>query len=112
MDKNYKNLIWTNHALERMKQRGISQGDAWATWNRADQTRKGRDKGVWVYYKTYPSVSSGRAQKIEVVAKQNQKKEWLILSVWSRPDFETGGRRSDGKKSLGRLFLDSLLGRK
>jgi hypothetical protein len=33
---------------------------------------------LWVYYKTYGN------QKIEVVAKQNDKKEWIIISVWSR----------------------------
>jgi hypothetical protein len=78
MDKNYRGLIWTNHALERLRQRGISQGDAWATWNRPEQSRKGSgDKKTWVYYRTWDDT------KIEVVAKQNEKKEWIILSVWS-----------------------------
>ncbi len=78
MDKNYGGVVWTNHALQRMKQRGIKQGNAWATWRRPDQSRRSKTKGTWVYYKTLGG------QKIEVVAKQNEKKEWLILSVWSR----------------------------
>lgn len=77
MDNHYKGLIWTNHALDRLRQRGIKQGDAWATWNRPDQSRKG-SSGNWVYYKTYGN------QKIEVVAKKNEKGQWLILSVWSK----------------------------
>lgn len=95
MDKNYGGVIWTNHALQRLKERGISQGDAWATFNRPDQSRYAEAKGAWVYYKTYPG------QKIEVVAKKNEKNEWLILSVWTKPVFggnklESGGDKGEG----------------
>jgi hypothetical protein len=79
MDRNYGGVIWTNHALARMKERGIQQGDAWATWRRPDQSRYAKSRGAWIYYRTYGN------QKIEIVAKQNEKKEWIILSVWSRP---------------------------
>jgi hypothetical protein len=82
MDKNFGGVIWTNHALARLSDRGIKQGDAWATWKNPDQSRYATSKGAWVYYKTYGN------QKIEVVAKQNERKEWLILSVWSRPVYE------------------------
>lgn len=79
MDNHFGGVIWTNHALERLRERGISQGDAWATWNRPDQSRPGSNqKGSWVYYKTYGG------QKIEVVAKKNEEGKWIILSVWSR----------------------------
>lgn len=80
MDRNFGGVIWTNHALNRLRERGIKQGDAWATWNRAEQTRKGAS-GNWVYYKNWGGT------QIEVVAKQNEKREWIILSVWSRPVF-------------------------
>lgn len=79
MDQHFGNVIWTNHALARLRERGIAQGDAWATFNRPDQSRYAKSKDAWVYYKTYGN------QKIEVVAKQNEKKEWIILSVWSKP---------------------------
>jgi hypothetical protein len=81
MDPHFGNIIWTNHALSRLKDRGISQSDAWACWRRPDQSRFAASKGAWVYYRTF-----GR-QKIEVVARQNEKKEWVILSVWSRQVF-------------------------
>lgn len=79
MDNHYGGVIWTNHAIERMRQRGIKQGDAWATWNRPEQSRKGSGagSGAWVYYRTWGS------QRIEVVAKQNERGEWVIISVWS-----------------------------
>jgi hypothetical protein len=79
MDNHYHGVIWTNHALERLRERKIKQGDAWATWNRPEHSRKGSAPGSWVYYRTWGS------EQIEVVAKQNDKREWLILSVWSRP---------------------------
>jgi len=78
MDPRFGGVIWTNHAIRRMKERGISQSDAWATWSRPDQSRYATVKGAWIYYKTYGN------EKIEVVAKKNERGEWLILSVWSR----------------------------
>jgi hypothetical protein len=95
MDNRYKGLIWTNHALERLTQRGISQGDAWATWNRPQQSRPGTDslQGSWIYYRTWGNT------RIEVVAKQNEKKEWVIISVWSDPVFP-GQKPSASKTSL------------
>ncbi len=77
MDKNYRGLGWTDHALKRMADRKISQGDAWATWNRPDQSRRATIKGSWIYFKTFGN------NKIEVVARKENGK-WLILSVWSR----------------------------
>jgi len=77
--RNYKDLIFTNHALARLKERGLSEGDAWATWKNPDQSEYAKAKGAWIYYKIYGNT------KIEVVAKQNDKKEWIVLSVWSRP---------------------------
>ena len=79
MDNHFGGVIWTNHALERLRIRGIKQGDAWATWRRPEQSRKGSGglQGAWIYYRTWGN------QRIEVVAKQNEKKEWIIISVWS-----------------------------
>jgi hypothetical protein len=90
MDRNYGGVIWTNHALERLKQRRIAQGDAWATWRSPDQSRKGQAPESWVYYRTWGN------QRIEVVAKQNERKEWIILSVWSKPVYA----QSQAKPSL------------
>ena len=78
MDNHYGGVIWTNHALDRLRERGIKQGDAWATWRNPQESRKGSVSGSWVYHRTYGGT------QIEVVAKQNERREWLILSVWSR----------------------------
>ena len=98
MDKNYGGVIWTNHALDRMSQRGISQTDAWATWRNPQQSRKGKIPGAWVYYRTY-----GR-ETIEVVAKKNERGEWLILSVWSRPEYGSPKTESFLSFILKKLF--------
>lgn len=82
MERNFKGLIFTNHALTRLKERGISQGDAWATWNHPDQSRYAQAKGAWIYYHTFGE------RKIEVVAKKNERGEWLVISVWDRPVWE------------------------
>ena len=100
MDKNFGWVIWTNHALQRLKERNIKQGDAWATWRRPNQSRFAKSKGAWVYYKTFGN------QKIEVVAKQNEKKEWLILSVWSRPVYEKHSKFKNKHKT--NLFISIL----
>lgn len=101
MDKKFGGIVWTNHALERMRQRGIKQGDAWVTWKRPEQSRRGTGKDTWVYYRTYGK------QRIEVVAKKING-EWLVLSVWSR---KTKGNeyKTNPKKQAERSLLHRLI---
>lgn len=98
MDENFGGVIWTNHALSRLRDRGIKQGDAWATWRRPDKSEYAKTKNAWIYHRTLGN------QKIEVVAKQNEKKQWVILSVWSKPVRQI----PEKPKSLLRLFLRRL----
>ena len=104
MDRNFGGIIWTNHALERMSQRGINQGDAWATWRRPQQSRKAKIPGAWLYYRTYGS------ERVEVVAKQNERKEWIVLSVWSRPTHESSQKPKKPGSFL-RYMIKQILGR-
>ncbi len=78
MSNSFKGLIFTNHALQRMHERKLSQNDVWAVWYKPDQSRFAKSKGAWIYYKTWNN------QKVEVVAKKNPSNEWVILSVWSK----------------------------
>lgn len=103
MDSKYGGIIWTNHALQRLSERGISQGDAWATWNRPEQSRYSATKGAWIYYRTYGD------QRIEVVAKQNEKKEWIILSVWSKQVFGYQKQKKSLWKILFGGYVDVLI---
>ncbi|EKE12605.1 MAG: hypothetical protein ACD_13C00157G0023 [uncultured bacterium] len=106
MDKNYGGVIWTNHALDRLRERGIKQGDAWVTFRRPESLRKG-NSGNWIYYRTYPPIGQGVSQKIEVVAKQNEKKEWLIVSVWSRSVYKTDRKN----KSFWKIIFKKIFGK-
>jgi len=103
MDKNLGGVIWTNHALARLRERRIKQGDAWATFRRPDKSRYAAAKGAWVYYKTYGN------QKIEVVAKQNERKKWIILSVWSHSVYGSPKKKLE---PLGKLIFRRILGKR
>jgi hypothetical protein len=97
MDKNFGGVIWTNHALDRLRERGVSQGDAWATWRRPGSSCYNKENGAYVYTRVWGRV------EIEVVAKKNEKGEWIILSVWSRRIF--------GKQKNQDSFLRSFVRR-
>lgn len=111
MDNHYGGVIWTNHALERLRERGIKQGDAWATWRNPQESRKGTVPGSWVYYRNWSGT------QIEVVAKKVEKPaaqraygpggEWLILSVWSKPvpQLNPVPSRSSFWKNIVKLFF-------
>jgi len=71
-------VIFTNHALQRLWERGITQSDAWYSFQHPDGSTAGSTSGSIKYYKDYGN------QRIEVVATRNEKKEWIILSVWSK----------------------------
>lgn len=109
VNKNFGGAIWTDHAIERMNARGIKQSDAWATWNNPDQKRPGSNKaGTNVYYKNYGK------QRLEIVSKKNDRGEWVILSVWSRPIYGTSKSYITGGKTWDNLLeriLSFLFGR-
>ena len=92
MNKDFGGVIWTNHALQKLKERGIKQGDAWATWRRPDQSRFANNKEAWIYNKTWGDT------KIEVVAKKNEKGQWIILSVWSKKVNDKQKKEEEQKK--------------
>lgn len=78
MDTHYGHVIWTDHAIQRLYQRRITQSDAWYALKHPDGHKRGKSKGSTCYYKDY------KHQRIEVVAKLNNRREWLVLSCWSK----------------------------
>lgn len=101
--RDYGGVIWTNHAISRLKERNIKQGDAWSVWRKPDQSRYTASKGAWIYYRTWGN------QRIEVVAKQNEKKDWIILSVWSKEVYGPKTKAKKPKTSLFTKFMNMLL---
>ena len=78
MNPQYGGVIWTNHALQRLYERRITQSDAWYSFQHPDGQLPGRAPGSKRFFKNY-----GR-QRIEIIATQNEKREWVILSCWSK----------------------------
>jgi len=107
MQREYGGFVWTDHAIQRMRERGVKQGDAWATLRNPDKSRPPKVSGEWVYYKTFGK------ETIEVVATQNNKKEWVVVSVWSKPASTQGGpahQKPSQKASLGLRILRAIFG--
>lgn len=107
MKQDYGGVIWTDHALSRLRKRNIKQGDAWATFRRPDSSRRGKQKGIWVYYRTWlykKKDGKSKSVRIEVVATKNTTEasgKWVILSVWSK--------QIKGQKTQKRSFITKLL---
>jgi len=74
----YFGLIFTVHAREQLKNRGIKTEEAWETFNRPTRTQKGKHGGLEFEHEFDD-------YKIIVVAIQNNKNEWIVKSVWRNP---------------------------
>lgn len=74
--RNFGGAIWTNHALDRIGQRGLTQEIASAAFQHPDNSLPGRNEGSTEYQKRF-----GKSV-VSVIAKKNDKGEWIILSCW------------------------------
>lgn len=88
----YGGAIWTNHALQRLNERGLSQEMASSTFNSPDKSLPGREKDTILSQKRYGT------SLVSVISKQNEKREWLILSCWIDPPLAGS---VDDKKRIG-----------
>lgn len=96
----YGGVAWTDHALQRLKERGIKIEHALTTINSPHESRYAATKGAWVYYRTWGN------DRIEVVAKQNDRKEWVVISVWSKTVYgENYGKPEPWWKYLWRQII-------
>lgn len=104
MNNRYGGVIWTNHAIQRLYERRLAQSDAWYTFQYPDGQLRGGASGSFRYYKDYGN------QRIEVVASQNEKKEWIVLSCWSKL-MGTGQPLFTKRENLFWSLLKKLLGK-
>lgn len=72
-------MIWTNHALERLGQRGLTKDLVEQTFQKPDGTLPGKISGSLAQIKYF-----GKS-KVTVITKKNEEGEDLILSVWIDP---------------------------
>jgi hypothetical protein len=74
---NYKNLIFTTHALARLKKRSINQEAIYKTVNLPDNKFKKQAN--------YKFIKTVKGRNIQVISQfKTQQKKWLIISVWVR----------------------------
>lgn len=74
----YQGLILTNHALARMKERGITNQQVWETHkfpDSQDETKNGA---------TERRKKFGESQ-VSIIYKHNPQHETIIISVWMDP---------------------------
>jgi hypothetical protein len=75
----YAGYIWTNHARERLGQRGLTQELAAQALKHPDRVIRGNSNGSVEYQKRF-----GKSL-VTAVAKQNEHNEWIVLSCWVNP---------------------------
>lgn len=78
-NNHYGGVIWTNHALKRLYQRGLKQEKALEAFHSPDRTLIGKKSGTSEFQKRFgPSF-------VTIIATKNDHNEWIILSCWIDP---------------------------
>lgn len=72
-------IVFTNHAIERMQQRGISGDWAWQAVKSPDSTHPGKEKHTTEFKKKFGNHT------VTAISKKNDIGEWVVLSVWMDP---------------------------
>jgi heme-degrading monooxygenase HmoA len=98
MQNKYLNLIFTNHAISRLYNRGITQEKAYEVFAHPDGQLEGKIPGSVKFYKSYGQ------QRIELIAKKNDKDEWVVLSSWARLKEKSSFRYQEP-------FLERIIGK-
>lgn len=77
MNKNYKSLVFTNHGLDRLESRFITQEMVWQVVNKPDKKYPSKDKTKF--------IKTVHDRRLHVVASKLKKEnKWLVISVWVR----------------------------
>jgi len=92
----YKGLIFTNHILERMKQRNLNYEDVYWVFSKADEVYDAKVKGGKKFYRNW------KGKRYSVVAKKNDQGQWIVLTCWAKDlngakpnDHWIGNKRKD-----------------
>lgn len=75
----YKGAIWTNHVLDRLKERGLSQDKAGEVFLHPEKRFKGKQLDTVEYKKHFGN------SLVTLIVKQNEKKEFIVISAWIDP---------------------------
>jgi hypothetical protein len=75
----FRGIIWTNHALERLSQRNMTQNMAFEAFSNADRVIPGKKAHTTEFQKRIDHYFA------TVIATKNEKDEWVVLSCWVDP---------------------------
>jgi hypothetical protein len=77
-DTNYGGVRWSKHALERLKERELTQGEVFEAFQHPTTSRWAKSNRGIKY------IRIAGEKKIEVIAKKDRGSgEWVIMSCWS-----------------------------
>lgn len=79
LNNKFGGVIWTNHAIERLKQRNLSQEMALAAFSSSDRAIPGKKAHTTEFQKKIDKYF------VTVIATKNNQNEWIILSCWVDP---------------------------
>ena len=72
-------VVFTNHAIERIKERGMSGDWIWQAVKQPDTKMAGKEKHTTEFAKRL------NGHIVTAVAKKNDIGEWVVLSAWIDP---------------------------
>lgn len=75
-------MVFTNHAIERMKERGVTGEWAWQAVKTPDSSSPGKEKHTTEFKKRFGNHT------VTAISKKNDLGEWVVLSVWMDPPLE------------------------
>lgn len=92
-------IILTNHARQRLAERQLSPNWVEQTVQQSDQRRHGRQAGTTEFVRRF-----GTSQ-VTVVANQNDRQEWIVVSAWIDPP--VAGTKDSRKKQRYQIYRQS-----
>ena len=106
----YSDIIFTNHAIDRMKQRGLTYDHVRETVKNPDRSFGGKESG------TTESIRQYGNSRVTIITKKNPQNEIIVLSAWidpplpGTPDARKKERYDEYRKASGfkKFFLTFL----
>ena len=81
----YGGLIWTNHALDRLRERGLPQDLAWQAYKYPDTIQNDTHRSSRTYLRKHDKYL------ITLIVKENERKEHIVVSAWIDPPMKGTG---------------------
>lgn len=78
----YREVVWTNHALDRMSGRRLPQEMAYQALRFPDNFGPGKQNGTTEFTKQFNQY------QVTVIATKNDQSAWVVVSCWVDPPFE------------------------